>query len=274
MTIRLSTALRNYVLDEGSFKDALQYGWLHIFSGSQPSDADEAETGDLMMEISEQMSATFATSTTFTVSGDQTAIFAAGRTLRVNVGAAATFGTSSTLKVSGDVTTTFSEDKSFKAHCGADGVKTVTVDSASFDGEDTLITTNESTLTSNLTGITWLETVTVDESVYSDPDTTVTINESVLTDDLTTVCYGIRLGDATSGYIQKMADTNLKGEGKRTGNGGCFRFYANALDTGGGTDAVCMDGSFGSTGDLKAVSSSIQGGAESSVSTLKLSLPV
>ncbi len=275
MTLRRSMGMRDFLLDEGSYKDALDYGFLRIFSGTQPSSANDPESGDLLMEISEQMPATYVANNEFTVSGDQTTIFADGRTLRANVGMSATYGSSSTLILSGDKTTTFAEDVSFKADCGADGTKVCTVASSSYDSDsgNTTVTTNESTLTSNLDRVTWLETITVASSSYSDPSTTVTIDETVLTDDLSTVRYGIRLGDAADGAIQKAAEATLKGEGKKTGTGGYFRLYSNDLETGGGTSPVCVDGSFGSSGDLRAVSTSVEAGAESSISTFKLAVP-
>lgn len=51
MTLRLSTALRNIVLDGGSVKDALQGGKLLIYSGAQPATADAAPTGTLLATI-------------------------------------------------------------------------------------------------------------------------------------------------------------------------------------------------------------------------------
>ena len=229
-----------------------------------------------MMEISEQMPVTFVSANTFEASADQTGIFAAGRNLRVNVGAAATYGTNSSFTVPGDKTTTLVAGKSLKANCGADGMKTATVASSSYDGvaDATTVNTNESVLTSNLTDVTWMETVSVASSSYDGVDTTtVTLNESVLTSHLSKALYGIRLGSASSAAIQALAGISMIGEGKRTGTGGYFRYYSNALETGAGTDKERMDGSFGTSGDMKCVTSTIQAGATSTLSTLKLSLP-
>lgn len=51
MTIRLSTGLRNHMIQHGSFKNALQNGKLYIYSGAQPSTADLAPTGTLLATI-------------------------------------------------------------------------------------------------------------------------------------------------------------------------------------------------------------------------------
>lgn len=51
MTIRQSTALRNYVLLGGSFRDAFQGGKIKIYSGAQPASANDAPTGTLLVTI-------------------------------------------------------------------------------------------------------------------------------------------------------------------------------------------------------------------------------
>lgn len=51
MAVRLSTYLRNYMLGIGSLKRVLQGGEIRIFTGSQPSSADNAETGTLLVTL-------------------------------------------------------------------------------------------------------------------------------------------------------------------------------------------------------------------------------
>lgn len=57
MALRLSTALRNFLLEGGAFEQAFTGGKLKIFSGSQPADADAAETGTLLVTISDNSGA-------------------------------------------------------------------------------------------------------------------------------------------------------------------------------------------------------------------------
>lgn len=52
MTIRYSTALRNFLQIVGSFKDAFDGGVLLLYSGTQPATADAAATGTLLATIS------------------------------------------------------------------------------------------------------------------------------------------------------------------------------------------------------------------------------
>ena len=56
MALRISTALRTALLgaatgDNGSFKDLMADGIIEIYSGSQPADADTAESGTKLVRI-------------------------------------------------------------------------------------------------------------------------------------------------------------------------------------------------------------------------------
>jgi len=51
MALRLSTGLRNKLLGTQSFKDAMANGVIRIFSGVQPTTADDAEAATVLLEI-------------------------------------------------------------------------------------------------------------------------------------------------------------------------------------------------------------------------------
>jgi hypothetical protein len=55
MSIKLSTGLKNKWLgaaaDDGSLQELLDGGLMKIYTGAQPSDADQAESGILLLEI-------------------------------------------------------------------------------------------------------------------------------------------------------------------------------------------------------------------------------
>lgn len=53
MTMRLSSAMRNFLNKQGSIGDALQNGRIEIYTGAQPSSADAAATGTLLCTISD-----------------------------------------------------------------------------------------------------------------------------------------------------------------------------------------------------------------------------
>jgi hypothetical protein len=53
MAFQVSTALRNYMLDSGSFKAAMDLGFLKIYEGTVPADADAAlDTAGLLCTLS------------------------------------------------------------------------------------------------------------------------------------------------------------------------------------------------------------------------------
>lgn len=52
MTAKTSTGLRNKILDTGSLKSRLALGFLKLYSGAEPADADAAITGTLLSTIS------------------------------------------------------------------------------------------------------------------------------------------------------------------------------------------------------------------------------
>ena len=51
MSIQLSTGLRNGMLNATGFKEAFADGVIYIYSGPQPTDADSAVQGTLLMKI-------------------------------------------------------------------------------------------------------------------------------------------------------------------------------------------------------------------------------
>ena len=49
MSIKLSTGLRNGLLDTNDFKTALDGGFLYIYDGTPPADADAANSGNTLL---------------------------------------------------------------------------------------------------------------------------------------------------------------------------------------------------------------------------------
>jgi hypothetical protein len=52
MALKLSTGLRNFLIGEGCLRKAFEDGILNIYSGTSPTEADDAETGVLLARIS------------------------------------------------------------------------------------------------------------------------------------------------------------------------------------------------------------------------------
>lgn len=57
MTLRMSTAMRNFVNSLGSYNDALWQGELRILTGTQPASADAAQTGTLLCTVTDNAGA-------------------------------------------------------------------------------------------------------------------------------------------------------------------------------------------------------------------------
>lgn len=67
MAVKISTGLRNKLMDTGSLKSILAGGLIKIYSGTPPASADDAATGTLLCTISNNSTGTginFATTAT------------------------------------------------------------------------------------------------------------------------------------------------------------------------------------------------------------------
>jgi len=216
MAIRMTDGLKNALLDTGSAKDLFEKGFIELYSGSQPASANTSESSyTRRMIIGTRLTAAshtlaFATTTTFTLAGDQEALFTA-------------------------------LDNIF---C--------------------------------LLGTTVIEAEVV-SAVFAVDTTTVTITASTdLTSALSEVIIGVNWeAAAASGELDKLSTETWQGKGLSDGSVGWWRLYANALDRGadGSGDKVRLDGNIGSSGDIQAVSTTIQTSAVSTLDTFKLKFP-
>lgn len=69
MSLKLSTGLRNKLMDTGSLKATMALGFLDIYSGAAPADADAAATGVKLCRISVSAGATGLSFDTSAVAG-------------------------------------------------------------------------------------------------------------------------------------------------------------------------------------------------------------
>ena len=217
MAIRMSDGLKNALLDTGPAKTLFTKGFLELYSGSQPSSGNADESGfTRRMIIGNRLTVAqnglaFGTTTTFTLDGDQEALFAA-------------------------------EDNIFCIH-GTTVIEAAVV-SAVFDAVDT---------------------------------TTVTVTPaSDLTDALSEVVLGVNWAAAAAGAELPKLETEIwQGKGLSDGSVGWWRLYSNDLDRGADSegDKVRLDGNIGSSGDIQAVSTTIQTNAVSTLDNFKLKFP-
>jgi hypothetical protein len=69
MAIKTSTGLRNKILDTSAFRTFMNLGFIKIYTGSQPADADAAVTGTLLCTISNNSTGTGLTMAASATSG-------------------------------------------------------------------------------------------------------------------------------------------------------------------------------------------------------------
>ena len=111
----------------------------------------------------------------------------------------------------------------------------------------------------------------------ADGETTVTITAVAnLDSDLSEVVLGVNWAAvAAGGELDKLETETWQGKGLSDGSVGWWRLFTNNLDKGEDAvgDKVRLDGNIGSSGDIQAVSTSIQTNAISTLDTFKLKFP-
>lgn len=255
MTLRLSTALRNAVLDGGSIKAALQGGKLMIYTGSQPSSADSAPTGTLLATITSS-------------SGAHTAEVLATATVTLDSGAA---GSINTLTVDGvsiiDTVVPFDTSLSVTAAALAAAIN---VNQSSPD------------YTATASGAV--------VSITAERGSGAGANGFVVTGTLTTLAAtyanmaggvssvnGLTFGKAAAGVLPKNTTQTWSGVAAASGTAGWFRFVGAVADSGAADTSesqVRLDGSVSTSGaQLNMNSTTITATATQTVTSFPMTLP-
>lgn len=254
MTLRLSTALRNLVLNGGSVKNALQGGKLKIYTGAQPASADAAPTGTLLCTIT---AASGAHTQEVQATGTITLSGAAGSISNVTVdsvpiiGAAVAFDT--------DLTTTaaalaqaINDYNSLPKYTAtaAGAVVTVTAPRGMGAAANGLV----------------LDATTV----------TMTSVDVNLSGGVTAV-NGLSFGTPSAGELPKLASQTWSGVAVASGTAGWFRFESAVADSGALDSAasqVRLDGAISTSGSqLNMSSTTITASATQTITAFPLSLP-
>lgn len=121
MTVRLSTGLRNKMLDggaSGGIKGALNLGFINVYSGPQPLTADSAATGTLLGTVSVNGA---GTGLTFDASVSGTISKAAAETWKFNGLAAGTAGWFRFYPAGGNPANSSSTESRIDGSCGSSG---------------------------------------------------------------------------------------------------------------------------------------------------------
>lgn len=255
MALRLSTGLRNFLLSGGSLKDAFNGGKLFLYSGAQPTTADDAFTGTLLATItlaSGAHTAEVQSSGTVTLN---TGGAGSVDTLTVNsleiMGSSTAFNTSLT-QTAADVATKINrntKNKLFKASSSG-AVITITAK----PGLGTLPNT-------------WVVASTV---------TTITKTDVNMAGGVNSV-NGLTLDVSASGTVSKMGTETWSGSAGNTGTAGYFVLIGPVADAG-ALDSLAtfsrIEGAIATSGaELNMSSTSIVSAATQTISNFSLTEP-
>lgn len=244
MSMKLSTGLRNYLLDMGSLRKAFENAVVKIYTGAAPTDADDAPTGTLLCTVSKASGVVSASEfndgqvdlITITAADALTTLTIEGVGFTVNDGA----GTMTTT----DIAIALAQELNI-------GCKDVIAIPAGNAGTLMIMSRTE--------GQSYTATGTTNCSVT---------NRVAVTREDT-----LQFGEAASGAIAKETSV-WSGSNVATGVAGYFRMVSSGdLGTDNETD-IRIQGSCGTSGaDLNMSNVSLVSGATTTVDTFSITLP-
>lgn len=256
MTLRISTALRNHILQHGSAKSALQNGAIEIYSGSQPATADAAVTGTLLATITKS-------------SGARTKEVRATGTVTLTGGAS---GSINTVTV--------------------DGVNLIPQGAVAFNTSlDQTASDLADAINAGLSSPEYVASVSGSiVTIKAMPGTGTGPNTFVVTASLTTITAtyvdmaggvapvnGLSLGNAADGSIEKTASETWSGVAVATGTAGYFRYVGSVNDPGTLDSAATylrVDGAIATSGsDMDMTSTAIVSAATQTINDFVLTMP-
>lgn len=255
MAFRLSTGLRNFMLQRGSFRDALYNGEIKIYSGTQPSSADAAPTGTHLCTITAsslartaEVLATGSVTLNSGASGSVDSITVDGVGIMDN--AVPFNGTLDQTAV--DVAAEINKSKSSPEYRASASGAVITIEALPGAGASA----NGFVVASTVTTLT-----KTDANMAGGVDAT----------------NGLRLGDAGGGTLVKDSAQNWTGIAVATGTAGWFRMVGSVSDSellDGAETELRIDGAIATSGgELGVSSTSIVSGATQTVSSFAVNIP-
>lgn len=254
MTLRLSTAIRNFALSGGSVRDALQGGKIQIYTGAQPATADAAPTGTLLCTVT---AGGLAHTPEVQATGTITLSGSAGSIDSITVGgvsiidAAVPFNTSLT-QTATDLAAAINNSGSNPEYVASASGAVVTVTAKRGAGA----TANGLAIAGTLT--------------------TLTATYAALSGGVTSA-NGLKFGAAAAGVLPKNAGQAWSGVAGASGTAGWFRFVGAVADSGlaDGTESQFrLDGSVSTSGaQLNMSSTTVTSGATQTISSFPITLP-
>lgn len=254
MTVRISTALRNFIAQGGSYVSAFQNGRLEIYSGSQPATADTAVSGTLLCTITKS-------------SGAHTPEVQALGSLTL----AGASGSINTVTVDGfDI---IDEAVAFDT-------------SLTITAENLAAAINRSQKIPNYTATSSGAVVTIiaplgmgaaaNTLAVAYTATTMTATEANMSGGVTAV-NGLRYGIAASGVVAKMDTQTWSGVNAASGTAGWYRMYG-AVSDGGAADSAATylreDGAISTSGSqLNMASTTLTAAATTTIDSWSRTFP-
>jgi len=264
MTLRYSTALRDFLNEGGSIKRALANGEIQFYSGTQPASADTAPSGTLLATITVSSGARtkeVRATGSLTISGTSGSV----NTVTVNsidiLGGAVTNTGTAAGTATAVAAAINNNPKNFYFVASSDG-STGVVTLTAKPGLGTL-------------GNGWAVSGTATTTTLG---TLVNIGSGVAGVD---AANGLRFGDSASGALVKDSAQTWSGVGTAGAGAGTaagwFRFVGSVNDPG-TTDSsgvyIRLDGSIATSGaDLNLSSTTVVTGATQTINTFSLTMP-
>lgn len=260
MGLKISTGLRDFMLERGSFKRALRNGRLKIYSGSQPTSPDGVPNGTLLCTISE-------------ASGAITNETLAQGSVALNTGT--TFTTFDSITVDsrnimdGAVSWDTDMDTSLQAVVDNinDNISNPDFTASYNSGSDKITITALPGTGVELNGDVVASAVTGGDATFTD------VNMGTETAGVDPA-NGLDFGDAAAGQLVKGSAV-WSGVAGASGTAGWWRFEGSVDDDdSSSTTLIRVDGNIGTTGaDLNVSSTTISSGATTTIDTFNLTMP-
>ncbi len=255
MTIKLSTAARNFLAAGGSYKDMFQNGRMEIYSGSQPANADAAVTGTLLCTITDNSAARTAevlATGSVTLTGGASGSL---NTLTVNsvdiLGGAVPYNTSLT-QTAADIALQINRNKSNVEYTATSSGAVVTIKALPGTG------------------------ASPNGFVVASTTTTLTKTDSNMAGGVNPA-NGLKFGEPSSGAVSKLAAQTWSGVNASSGTAGYYRQYGSVADAGSLDSAAAFfreDGSIGTSGaEINMTSTALTGGIATSITTFQRTMP-
>ena len=254
MTLRLSSGLRNHLLNGGSMKNALSGGKIKIYTGAQPSTADAAPTGTLLVTITDASGAhtqEVRATGTITLSGSSGSVTAC---------------TVNSLTVLGE-TVAFDTDLATTAANLAEAINEYpSVPKITATSSGAVVTLKAPPgVGAGANG--WV----VDSTCTTLVGTDVNMSGGV------TQVNGLKFDKASAGALDKLDSQTWSGVAGATGTAGWFRFEGPVADSGALDSSevqVRLDGAISTSGSqLNMSSTSITTSATQTITSFPITLP-